>query len=365
MSAIIAVFLILAGGYLLGAVHVRGLSLGTSGVLLAALAAGHFGIEIPGIIREFGLACFVASVGLLSGPEFFRHFRRSALGYLTAGAAIVFTGAGVCAAAIALGIPKGLALGLLTGALTSTPGLAAATEVSGEALAAAGYGIAYPFGVLGVVLFVQLIPRLFPVNGNHKPPDDPIVRGSRSAAVQVDPHGIFPLAAAVLLGILIGQLDIPLPGGLSISFGVSGGPLLSGLLLGHFGHAGPVSLVPPRPTLELLRELGLALFLLGAGTQAGHGFLEVLHQQGISLFLWGAATTLLPMILGFVLCRRLLRLDTLSVLSTICGGMTSTPALGALLSIAGEDDVTTAYTAAYPVALVCVVVSVQLLAGFF
>ena len=111
--------------------------------------------------------------------------------------------------------------------------------------------------------------------------------------------------------------------------------------------------------LECLREFGLALFLLGAGTQAGAGFIEILKEHGALLFLYGALMTLVPMLLGYVFAVKVLNLSLFNCLGSICGGMTSTPALGTLIRVTETDDVASAYAATYPIALVAVVLASQ------
>lgn len=161
MSNLMIVALTMTIGYLLGRVKVKGLSLGTSGILLAALVLGHFGFVVSPDIKNIGLACFVTAVGIIAGPTFFENFKKGALQYIFLGFLTIGIGAAVCVAVIKIsGLPTPLALGLLNGALTSTPGLAAALEATGDPIASVGYGIAYPFGVLGVVLFVQVLPTL-------------------------------------------------------------------------------------------------------------------------------------------------------------------------------------------------------------
>ena len=165
MNPLLTVFIIGVLGYLLGSIKVKGLSLGTSGVLIVALLFGHYGMEIPSVIREFGLICFVTAVGFIAGPVFFRNFKSKALSYVVLGILIIAAGAVSCVAVITIaGIPTPLAVGMMTGALTSTPGLAAAIDATGDSMASIGYGIAYPFGVIGVVLFVQLVPKLMRVD---------------------------------------------------------------------------------------------------------------------------------------------------------------------------------------------------------
>ena len=225
-----------------------------------------------------------------------------------------------------------------------------------------------------MVLFVQLYPKLVRCNVQEEAKRlSESLRGrelaeaengeaqSEKKYISLEPFGLLPLGLTVVLGILLGSVKFPLPGGMSFSLGTAGGPLFIGLLIGHFGHFGPVSVTAPSSTLKVMRELGLCLFLLGAGTEAGQGFVAVLMEQGVKLFLFGIAVTLVPMILA-CLAARLMKLDTLTTLGSVCGGMTSTPALGALVSSCGTDDVAASYAATYPFALICVVLGSQIMA---
>ena len=259
----------------------------------------------------------------------------------------------------------------MSGALTSTPGLAAAIDATGSANASVGYGIAYPFGVVGVVLFVQLVPKLLKTDmaaerakfeAAQNVGDDQLKK--KSKLFVVDEMGLFPFALAIALGIILAKIVIPLPGGAEFSLGTSGGPLIAGLILGHFGHAGKISFHVEKSVLECLREFGLALFLIGAGVEAGAGFIEILKEQGVVLFLYGALITLIPMLVGYFVAMKLMKLSLFNTLGSICGGMTSTPALGTLIRVTGTDDVASAYAATYPVALVFVVLSCQFIGIF-
>lgn len=373
-SPVVIVFSIAVLGYLVGSIKIKGLCLGTSGILLVALVFGHFELMAPDVLKNIGLICFVTAVGFIAGPTFFRNFKKSAIFYVVLGIVIILAGALVCVACITLGrIDTDLAVGMMSGALTSTPGLAAAKEATGEgSRAAIGYGIAYPFGVVGVVLFVQLIPKLLKVdiekererlNQMAKAPadDKPVAKSYK----MLDEFGLMAFALAAILGVMIGKIKIPLPGGAVFSLGTSGGPLLAGLVMGHFAHVGPVSVSVPKKTLDVVRELGLALFLMGAGTEAGKGFLAVLAQQGVALFLWGVAMTLFPMVIGYILAVFVAKMDVLSAMGSICGGMTSTPALGTLMSVAKTEAVASAYAATYPLALIAVVLCCEFIPMLF
>ena len=373
MDSLLAIFVIIAAGYLIGRIRVKGLDLGSAGVLLIALVFGHFGVEIPKIVQNFGLVCFVTSVGFIAGPKFFRNFKINAKSYVLLGLVIILGGALATAAIIAIfDLPAALATGMMTGSLTSTPGLAAAIEAAGDqgGLACIGYGIAYPFGVISVVLFVQLTPRMLKANMDDErkkmeAASTVTIKPYTGKLFDIEPDGFFAFCAAVVVGLLLAEITIPLPGGASFSLGTSGGPLIAGLLFGHFAHIGPVNISVNKKLLEHLRELGLILFLLGAGCGAGAGFVDVLKEYGIGLFLEGAVIALTPMFIGYLVARKMLKLCLFNSLGAICGGMTSTPALGTLIRVTKSDDVASAYASTYPVALVAVVLASQFLVILF
>ena len=373
MSALLTVFLIGSLGYMVGGIKIRGIELGTAGVLLVALVFGHFGIVAPSVIKDMGLVCFVTSVGFVAGPKFFRNFKQNATSYVLIGLLIILSSAASCVLIIKLsGISPALAVGILTGALTSTPGLAAAIEAAGVNgdLASIGYGIAYPFGVISVVLFVQLMPKILKVDmgaerSSLEAVDAVKVKSAAQSLFYFDSDGFFPFCAAIVLGILLGKVTVPLPGGASFSLGNSGAPLILGLIFGHYGHIGPVNITVKKTVLETFREFGLMLFLIGAGTNAGQGFIKILTEYGLVLFIYGAIMAIVPMIAGYFFTSKLLRLSLLNNLGSITGGMTSTPALGALIKVAETDDVASSYAATYPVALVAVVLVSQFIIILF
>jgi putative transport protein len=163
----LVLFAILAIGSWLGQISWRGLSLGTAGVLFTAMVFGHFGLSVPKAVQDLGLLLFVYAVGISAGPRFFRAFRRHGIRYVLI-ALITVTAGAVATVGVALlfNLPGDLAAGLYTGALTCTPALAAAVDVVERSLPASGatvsvgYGVAYPFSMIAVVLLVQFLPRL-------------------------------------------------------------------------------------------------------------------------------------------------------------------------------------------------------------
>ena len=156
-------FAIIACGLLLGKISIGGIQLGTSGVIFTALLAGHMGYSIPYEVGKIGLVLFVYCVGIGAGGRFFENVAREGVTFAKLALFIVSTGGAITwAGAQVLELPTDLAIGIFAGALTSTPALAAATEAlqNTKTGISIGYGIAYPFGVISVVLFVQILPRI-------------------------------------------------------------------------------------------------------------------------------------------------------------------------------------------------------------
>jgi len=158
-------FSVIALGLLLGRITIGGIHLGTAGVMFVALIYGHYGVELSPAVTTVGLVVFVYCVGIGAGSRFFTTLKQSGTKLAVISCAVI--GVGGLATALtagALSISPSVAAGVFAGALTSTPGLAAAQEYyvdsANQGLVSAGYAIAYPFGVVGTVLFVQLWPRL-------------------------------------------------------------------------------------------------------------------------------------------------------------------------------------------------------------
>lgn len=391
----LSVFAIAAFGYILGRITIKGISLGTAGVFVIALIyGGFFGVYFNSkfvieevnyasqalkIVENLGLVFFVTSVGFIAGPNFFKNMKKNFKSYVLLGFVIILSGGLAAVLCILVGRliesgtpgydPKQLTAivtGLLSGALTSTPAFSATKEaVSAQYQDAVtvGYGIAYLFGVIGVVLFVQLMPRIVHADMEeevrkitHVETGD--VAKYKGRLLEFDDFGFTPFAVAAVLGILLGSVKLFN----FFSLTTTGGTLLVSLVFGHFGHVGRADLMPSKKVLETFRELGLMVFLIGAGVSGGMSFVRYFKPI---YFVYGVVMTLLPMILGYLVAKFVLRLNLLNILGSITGGMTSTPALGTLIHVAGTSNVASAYAATYPIALIAVVLVTQLLVRVF
>jgi putative transport protein len=523
----LVLFLILAIGVGIGQLSIRGFSLGPAGVLFTAMVFGHFGFKVPKEVTELGLLLFVYAIGLTAGPSFFRTFRRHGIRFVTIALAITAGGALVTMlVAYLLKLPYPLAAGLYTGALTNTPALAGAIDAvervsaGGGGLVSVGYGIAYPLSMVGVVLLVQILPRLLRVSLHSEEqsweaekrsespglearqyritnpncdgrtvseinphrltqanisrvkhgeqvfaatPDTTLHLGdvvmvvgsldelakmqiilgeetqermdlnSNVLAIDVDVleasmtgkklsemrvwerytvvitrirrhgqefsptgavtlemgdnirvvgdkaavesftrlvHGskqkadetnMLPFLIGIFLGILVGSIAIPLPNGIVVKLGSAGGAFIVGLLIGHFGGIGPLKLYVPSAARGVLRELGLMLFLAGAGVSAGELFLTTLGKYGGSLLLGGALVTIFAVLVALLLMHFVYKMNLLGILGTLSGGMTNPPALAAANSQTTSELPTLYYATVYPVALIFKILLAQIL----
>ena len=523
----LVLFAILALGSWLGQLSWRGLSLGAAGVLFVALVFGHFGLGVPKAVQDLGLLLFVYAVGLSAGPRFFRAFRRHGMRYVLIALVTVTTGA-LAAVGVALlfNLPGDLATGLYTGALTCTPALAAAVDVVERTLPASGatvsvgYGVAYPFSMISVVLLVQFLPRLlrrnlrneeaaWQVERSAETPDlqvktyrltNPNCAGKRVA--EINPHrmalanisrvkrgervfaagpdvrlelgdvvmvvgpleeleklqlllgeetqermdvnttvlsmdvevaeesltgktlasmrlweqytlvitrirrqgleiaptgnatlemgdhirvvgdrdaveifvklvhgaprraeetNMVPFLIGLVIGVVVGSIPLNLPNGLTIKLGMAGGAFIVSLLIGHFGKIGPFHLYVPPAAKNLSRELGLMLFLAGAGTNAGAQFVGVLLAEGWQLLFAGALITIISLIAGLLLMERVYHMNLLASMGALCAAMTNPPGLGAANAQTQTDLPSLSYASVYPTALIFKIILAQIL----
>ncbi len=517
---VVALFLIVSIGLAVGKIRVGGFSLGSSAVLFVAIVFGHFDIVIPNEISDLGVILFVYAIGLQVGPRFFRIIRKNGVSFLAiAVLSLLSAGVTVWLSNQLFSLPPVLSVGMFAGALTSTPGLAAAMDVLKDPNVSVGFGVAYPFGVIGVVIFVQfiaglqktkeeianeqkggktggsqlLVKQYVVTNPNctgkplieidlHSMTEanmtrvmrgdtifmchddtvlqlDDVVRAtgtekelkklehlvgketnvdmditmdivSRDAfvsspkivgrtlqelevkelfgvvltrltrdEVEIVPTGrttlevgdlirfvgdkedcerfvsivgqqekrihetnLIALSAGLVLGAFIGAYPIALPGGNTFELGLAGGPLLVAILFGHFGRIGKLNTRVPYAAKYLIREIGLLFFLAAAGSKAGGSFVEVFNEAGPKMFLLGGFTTIVSMVVAYVSSVYLFQLGRLASLGIVCGGMTSTPALGVVASSVESDTPTVNYASIYPLAMVVVTVLSQILA---
>lgn len=522
-SSYFSLFLIVALGFMLGKVRIKGLSLDVSAVIFIALLFGHFGVIIPKELGNFGLVLFIFTIGIQAGPGFFDSFRSKgkvliAITLLIVGSACL-TGVGL---KYLFDIETPSIVGLISGALTSTPGLAVAIDSTKSPLASIAYGIAYPFGVIGVILFVKLLPKVLRVDlekearrleserigqypslitgtfkvtnstvfgksllelnvrkmtgavvsrlkhgdkisiptahtvlyeGDHikavgtedainqltlllgerlegdLPLDNTQVIESllvtnkdiinknlyhlnlqqnfgcmvtrvRRSGIDISPspelnlklgdklmvvgekEGIkgaaklfgndqkklsdtdfFPIAMGIVLGVLFGKINISFSDTMSFSPGLTGGILITALVLSAIGKTGPIMWSMSPAANQLLRQLGLLLFLAEVGTSAGKNLVATFVESGWTLFGVGMAITIVPMVIAVAVGYFIFKISLLDLIGTITGGMTSTPGLAAADSMTDSNIPSVAYATVYPIAMVFLILFIQIIAA--
>ncbi len=174
--SVLVIALVVAVGTALGKIKIAGVSLGVTWVLFAGIAASHFGMrldaEVQHFVKEFGLILFIFALGLQVGPGFFSSFKKGGMSLVAYAVAIVLLGVGTTALIhVITGTPISTLAGVMSGAVTNTPGLGAAQTAYGDMHGGAvdpsianGYAVAYPLGALGVILCMLLFKGIFKVH---------------------------------------------------------------------------------------------------------------------------------------------------------------------------------------------------------
>lgn len=173
--SILLLAFVIAVGTVLAKVKIAGVSLGTTWILFVGIAASHFGLimdpAVLSFVKDFGLIVFVFAVGMQVGPSFFASLRKGGLklnGFATLSVAIA-VGLTVLLSKVT-GVSLNTMTGILCGAVTNTPGLGAAQEALADATGhadpslAMGYAVAYPLGVIGIILSMILLRVIFRIN---------------------------------------------------------------------------------------------------------------------------------------------------------------------------------------------------------
>ena len=521
-SSYFALFLIVALGFVLGRINFKGISLDVSAVIFIALLYAHFGVIIPKELGNFGLVLFIFTIGIQAGPGFFDSFRSK--GKVLILITLLIIGSACMTGVLfkyLLHIDMAETVGLIAGSLTSTPGLAAAIDSTQSSAASIAYGIAYPFGVIGVILFIKLLPGLLRLDikkeekrlemqqrdkypeiytGTFRVTNENIfnksliqlqIRTMTGAVISRVKHGdktevpsaktmlyqgelvkavgseyalaqlgvlvgerlqedlplatsyelqsllltkkevigktlgslnlqqnfgctvtrirrsgidlspepgltlkfgdkllvvghqdslkelakllgndekrlsdtdFFPIAMGIVLGVLVGKINISFSDSFSFSPGLTGGILLTALVLSSVGKTGPILWSMSGAANLLLRQLGLLLFLAEVGTSAGANLVETFRESGWALFGAGVAITLVPMIVAVAVGYFVFKINLFDLMGTITGGMTSTPGLAAAGSMTDSDAPSVAYATVYPIAMVFLIVFIQVIA---
>lgn len=450
MNPFVLMFVAVLTGMIFGKIKFGKFNFGVSGTLFTGLL---FGWGVVKYAKSFGegddlygaatsflgkgiipkdffylfLILFVAAVGLLAAKDIGAVLRKYGLKFVALGLIITFMGAATTYGMTVLttkvfdgdSTPYEVS-GVYTGALTSSPGLAAATETAtehatkvvskydtmnddekakvlkmidkdltvadnptlsddqkttfirnAEAGIGIGHAIGYPFGVIIVIIAVNFFPKIFRINMDEEQmifnqEMDEARKSAGGRVVEETDFDLIALCLAMLFGYTIGKFGINLKYiGINqvFSLGSTGGVLVGSLILGYIGKIGPINFRMNSKILGIVRQLSLAFFLAIVGLRYGFKVFDALAGSGVTLAVVGLVVGLVAMLIGFFVGKYVFKINWIMLSGAICGGMTSTPGLGAAVDAIGSDDPAAGYGATYPFALLGMVLFTIILHG--
>ena len=378
---LIIISIVIALGRILGKTKIYGISFGATWVLFVGILFGHYGLtidhELIHFLKEFGLVLFVYSIGLQVGPGFFSSFRSGGLALNGLAVFVIATGVLVTIGIYFLtGIPATTITGIMSGAVTNTPGLGAAQQAYFDTTGntatdmAQGYAVAYPLGVIGCILsFVLIRMMLYRISGVHSNiASHNKVETKGSVQNNPDQPNLIPIFIGIALGCILGSIPITFPGiPQPVKLGLAGGPLIVSILISHFGPRFHVITYTTPSANLMIREIGISLFLACVGLEAGDGFVDTLiHGDGMKWILYGALITVIPVLAGGLAGRYILKLNMNTLTGVLSGACTNPPALAYASEQDRDSDKTgVAYATVYPLSMFLRVLAAQLMVLFF
>ncbi len=429
LNPYVLMFVSVFTGLLFGKIRFGKFNFGVSGALFTGLLIGWgalgYAKSLPetnkaavklikaGVVqKEFFfifLILFVAAVGLLAAKDMAIVLKKYGIKFIILGIIITFLGAAATygMTMVFRGSSPYEVSGVYTGALTSSPGLAAAIETAEghatdavarydklsddekqvmlnrltdhEGLTAAntptlneeqskdyinnakagigvGHAIGYPFGVLIVIIAVNFFPKIFgiDVEAEQKSLREEMEAAKSNVKVKEIPEVSFDLIAfsvACLFGYSLGKVGIYLGPLGWFKLGSTGGVLIGSLILGYIGKIGFINFRMNAKILGVIRQVSLAFFLAIVGLRYGFKVFETILTGGVNLAIVSLVVGLVAMMVGFFIGRYIFKINWIMLSGAICGGMTSTPGLGAAIDAVGSDDPAAGYGATYPFAL--------------
>ena len=369
-------------GMLLGKIKIAKVSLGITWVLFVGIALSACGItlnhDMLHVIKEFGLILFVVGVGLQVGPGFFQSFKKGGLAMNLMALVNVALGV-VITVIIAKVAHQDLAdmAGVYTGAITNTPGLSAAQQAvtdmgieGGAERLAAGYAVAYPLAVVGMIVTCILLRPLCRIDLNNEPTtlnsEPSTTLNSQLSTLNSAKHSfaIIPIFVIIALGIVIGSIPIPVGLNAPIKLGLAGGPLVVAIIGGWLGvKKGWFNTdFTEGQGVHALREVGIAFFLACVGLEAGGKFVGTV-QEHYMWVIYGVIITMVPPLLIGLFGRLVLKMNYYTLMGFIGGSHTDPPTLAFANTVAPEGCKlpNMGYATVYPLTMFLRIFTAQLL----
>lgn len=382
-NSLLIISLVIAVGLTLSKIKMGRVNLGVTWILFAGIAVGQLGLSIDAttahFVKEFGLILFIYSIGIEVGPKFFAAFKSGGLLLNGLAAGIVLLG---CLTAFVMqrltGTEPAAMIGVLYGAVTNTPGLGAAQQAYSDLgagsspLFAQGYAVAYPLGVIGIILSITLLRSIFRINLERE--NELYQRNAARNGIELQREldakqgpkthqpNLFFIFIGIMLGVVLGVLPIHIPGmSVPVRIGLAGGPLIVSILLTYFGPRLHINTYTTESANLMLRQVGISLFMAVVGIGAGQGFLQTIADGGYMWVLYGVVITMVPCLVIGAIARWLCKLSYFTIAGMISGACTDPPALAYSNDICGGSQASIAYTTVYPLSMFLRVLAAQIM----
>lgn len=230
-----------------------------------------------------------------------------------------------------------------------------------------GYTVAFPMGVLVIVVLISLLPRIFHIDlEKEKAEYEKEIKQieNKKENEKIQPLNFMTMAVAAVIGIMIGNINIPLGDLGTFSLGTAGGVLLAALILSYIGKIGPLNFRMDPKGLGYLYQMGLTFFMAVVGLRYGYDVVSSLTGSGMILALSAVVVESVAVIVSFFIGHKIFKLNWIILSGAIAGGCTSAPGLGAAISSTGSEEPTTGYGAAQPFAILANVLLATLYFAF-
>ena len=374
--SIIIIALTITAGLLCDRIKIKGVKLGVTWILFLGIILGQLGFTLDPttahFVKEFGLILFVYSIGLEVGPHFFSSFKQGGVTLNLLATGIVLLGT-VTAYLIHVitGEDLNAMTGVLYGSVTNTPGLGAAQQTCSDlndgannSLFACGYAVAYPMGVLGIMMSIIFLRVIFRIDLKKEQRQTVQIDHDAKAAkaLKIVAPDVGPVFLGIMLGVLLGSIPIFLPGmSVPVKLGLAGGPLIVSILISSFSDkVGLKTSISPSANM-MMRQVGITLFIASVGITAGNGFLQTIMNGGYWWILYAFIISTLPILVVAAFARLVLKINYFSLIGMISGATTDPPALAYSNSICESDEAAVAYSTVYPLSMFLRIIMAQVL----
>lgn len=351
-------------GFAIGKIKIYQISLHIAGILFISILVGfliHHVVppEYYELVSEahvsmktfskLGASLFVAVIGIQTGLSI-KNNSRSALISFVIGCVMSISGVitMVLLSLLDTTISYSTFLGILCGALTSTPGLSSVCELiqANSEEAVFGYGCSYLLGVILVVLLVQLITP----KSSERATDTLTSQSTKESKMFSE---LMLVCFVALLGNILGSISVP---PLHLSIGSTASTLLVGLIAGYVVQKNLSSVPLSSQVLSTLKNFGLAVFFVGTGYSTGIQSINF----NVRTILYGAIITLSALICGLLMCKLVFARRQLHIGCIVAGGMTSSPAYGVLSHQIPPTSINS-FSFAYFGSLISLVICIQII----